>query len=96
MKLGNTCRAQVFARKRSLQVFVNEASDAFGLVEQRADKSSAKGRDHTREASEISFHSLRHTATTMLKNAGVSLPLTMAIIDDLRAAMKRLHDMTND
>jgi hypothetical protein len=35
-------------------------------------KSTGKGRNQAREASEISFHSLRHSAVTMLKAAGVS------------------------
>lgn len=33
--------------------------------------SAGKGRDTARETSEISFHSLRHTATSLLKRAGV-------------------------
>jgi integrase len=45
-----------------------------GLVEPRprGHKSTGKGRNQAREASEISFHSLRHSAVTMLKAAGVS------------------------
>ena len=65
-----------------------------------------------REASEISFHSLRHTAVTMLKAAGVSDFIAREIaghesaavsgqythltMDDKRAAMQRLPDVTND
>src|SRR5215467_14865988 len=45
-----------------------------GLLEPlpRGHKSTGKGRNQAREASEISFHSLRHSAVTMLKAAGVS------------------------
>lgn len=43
-----------------------------GLVEPRTHQSTGKGRSHARETSEISFHSLRHSAVTMLKAAGVS------------------------
>jgi integrase len=82
-----------------------------GLVESRDYKTSKKGRDHAREASEISFHSLRHSAVTMLKAAGVSDFIAREIVghesaavsrqythlstDDKRAAMRQLLDVTN-
>jgi integrase len=86
---------------------------AAGLVEPRprGHKSTGKGRDHAREASEISFHSLRHSAVTMLKAAGVSDFIAREIVghesaavsrqythlttDDKRAAMQRLPDVTD-
>jgi integrase len=74
-------------------------------------KSTGKGRDTPREHSEISFHSLRHTATSLLKAAGVSESVTRDIIghesaeisrhythvdeDAKRAAIARLPDVTN-
>ena len=85
---------------------------AAGLVEPRprGHKSTGKGRDQAREASEISFHSLRHSAVTMLKAAGVSDFIAREIVghdsaavsrqythlttDDRRAAMHRLPDVT--
>jgi integrase len=73
-------------------------------------KSAGKGRNQAREASEISFHSLRHSAVTMLKAAGVSDFIAREIVghesaavsrqythlttDDKRAAMQRLPDVT--
>jgi integrase len=82
-----------------------------GLVEPRNYRTSKKGRDQAREPSEISFHSLRHTAVTMLKAAGVSDFITREIVghessavsrqythlttDDKRAAMQRLPDVTD-
>jgi integrase len=84
-----------------------------GLVEPlpRGHKSTGKGRNQAREASEISFHSLRHSAVTMLKAAGVSDFIAREIVghesaavsrqythlttDDKRAAMRRLPDVTN-
>ena len=42
-----------------------------GLVEARANVSTGKGRNTSRPVSALSFHSLRHTATTFLKAAGV-------------------------
>jgi integrase len=81
-----------------------------GLVEPRSHKGTGKGRSHARETSEISFHSLRHSAVTMLKAGGVSDVLAREIIghesaavsrqythlstDDLRGAMQRLPDVT--
>lgn len=84
-----------------------------GLVEPRprGHKSTGKGRNQAREASEISFHSLRHSAVTMLKAAGVSDFMAREIVghesaavsrqythlttDDKRAAMQRLPDVTD-
>jgi integrase len=74
-------------------------------------KTTKKGRSHAREASEISFHSLRHSAVTMLKAAGVSDFIAREIVghesaavsrqythlttDDKRAAMQRSPDVTD-
>jgi len=81
-----------------------------GLVEPREYKTTKKGRSHAREASEISFHSLRHSAVTMLKASGLSDVFAREIVghesaavsrhythlstDDLRSAMQRLPDIT--
>ena len=70
-----------------------------------------KGRSQARETSEISFHSLRHSAVTMLKASGLSDVFAREIVghesaaisrqythlttDDLRNAMQRLPDVTN-
>jgi integrase len=43
-----------------------------GLAEARSHHGKGKGRNAKRILSNISFHSLRHTATSLLKNAGVS------------------------
>lgn len=50
-----------------------------GLVQsvKMAQKSTVKGR---RRVNEVSFHSFRHTATSMLKNAGVSDSVTRDIV----------------
>jgi len=80
-----------------------------GLVEPRGHEATGKGRSQAREASEISFHSLRHSAVTMLKAAGVSDFMAREIVghesaavsrhythlttDDKRAAMQRLPDV---
>jgi integrase len=78
----------------------------------RGHRSTGKGRTGTRKASEISFHSLRHSAVTMLKASGLSDFVAREIVghesaavsrqyshlstDDLRNAMQRLPDVTND
>jgi integrase len=82
-----------------------------GLIEPRTYESTGKGHSQAREPSEISFHSLRHSAVTMLKAAGVSDFIAREIIghesaavsrqyshlttDDKLAAMRRLPDVTS-
>ena len=82
-----------------------------GLAEPRGHEATDRGRSQARETSEISFHSLRHGAVTMLKASGVSDVLAREIVghesaaisrqythlstDDLRSAMQRLPDVTN-
>jgi integrase len=81
-----------------------------GLVAPRGHEATGKGRDQARKTSEISFHSLRHSAVTMLKAAGVSDFIAREIVghdsaavsrqythlttDDKRNAMHRLPDVT--
>lgn len=52
-------------------------------------KPQGKGRDAPRSRSEVTFHSLRHTATSLLKNAGVSEALAPDIIGHESAAISR-------
>jgi integrase len=81
-----------------------------GLVEPRGHQKSKQGRSVAREPSEISFHSLRHSAVTMLKASGLSDVFAREIVghesaaisrhythlstEDLRNAMQRLPDVT--
>ena len=106
-------RAASAKRTASLSNQFREILVDAGLVEPRprGHKSTGKGRDQAREASEISFHSLRHSAVTMLKAAGVSDFIAREIVghesaavsrqythlttDDKRAAMQRLPDVTD-
>jgi integrase len=62
-----------------------------GLVQARpaAHVSTGKGRQAPRARSQISFHSLRHTATSMLKNAGVSEAVARDIIGHESAEISR-------
>lgn len=53
-----------------------------GLTKERdhEKEDEGKGRAARRAASELSFHSLRHTATSLMKNAGVSPAIVQDII----------------
>jgi len=106
-------RAASAKRTASLSNQFREILVEAGLVQPlaRGHKSTGKGRNQAREASEISFHSLRHSAVTMLKAAGVSDFIAREIVghesaavsrqythlttEDKRAAMRGLPDVTN-
>src|SRR5436190_8379683 len=62
-----------------------------GLVEPRGHEATGKGRSQAREPSEISFHSLRHSAVTMLKASGVSDVLAREIVGHESAAISRQY-----
>jgi integrase len=64
-----------------------------GLVEPlpRGHKSTGKGRNQARKASEISFHSLRHSAVTMLKAAGVPDFMAREIVGHESTAVSRQY-----
>ena len=51
-----------------------------GMANERSKDATGKGRSIRRAVSDISFHSLRHTATSLLKNAGVPEAVAMDII----------------
>jgi integrase len=60
-----------------------------GLAKDRPHTSIGKGRGSTRQPSVLSFHSLRHTATSLLKNAGVSDAVARDIIGHESEAVSR-------
>jgi len=62
-----------------------------GLVEARTHNTTGKGRGAKREVSKLSFHCLRHTATSMLKNAGVSDAVARDIIGHESEAISRQY-----
>jgi integrase len=104
-------RAASAKRTASLSNQFREILSDAGLVEPRGHQGRGKGRSQAREPSEISFHSLRHSAVTMLKASGLSDFIAREIVghesaavsrqythlstDDLRAAMQRLPDVTS-
>jgi integrase len=60
-----------------------------GLAQARTHAATGKGRDGKRQQSEISFHALRHTATSLLKNAGVSDVVAREFIGHESAAVSK-------
>ncbi len=51
-----------------------------GLVDPRTHAGTGKGRSHRRQLNPLSFHALRHTATSLMKNAGISPAIVQDII----------------
>lgn len=62
---------------------------AAGMAKERGREETGKGHGQRRTVNEISFHSLRHTATSLLKNAGVSAAVAMDIIGHESEAINR-------
>ena len=65
-----------------------------GLAQKKshhADPDKKKGRSAKREQNEVSFHSLRHTATSLLKSAGVSDAVAMEFVGHDSATVSRQY-----
>ena len=87
----------------------SEILAGIGLADKKDHKGGGTGRDSRRASGGLSFHCLRHTATSLLKNAGVSDVVAREIIghdsesisrvythiskDTLRKAMKSLPNV---
>ena len=56
---------------------------------------TTSGRDGKRQLSEISFHALRHTVTSLMKNAGISPAIVGEFIGHESAAMNRIYTHIN-
>jgi integrase len=69
-----------------------------GLVQRRSHQKAkdGKGRSARRGSSEISFHSLRHTTTSLLKNAGVPQSVVMDIIGHESRAVSQVYTHVGD
>lgn len=70
--------------------------EAAGLVSKRTWKSTGKGRDRTRTFNELTFHSLRHTATSLFKEAGVPHVVVQDIIGHESEAVSRIYTHVGD
>ena len=64
---------------------------AAGLAEKRTFKETGEGHSVKHVQNELSFHSLRHTATSLLKNAGVSDVVARDIIGHESEAISRVY-----
>lgn len=63
-----------------------------GLVSKRPHrKSGRESANNARRASELTFHSFRHTLTSMLKNAGVSASIAEEIVGHDSAEINRIY-----
>ena len=60
-----------------------------GLASKRSKEPTGRGRSRRRKVNELSYHSLRHTATSLLKSAGVNEAVAMDIIGHDTEAMSR-------
>jgi integrase len=67
-----------------------------GLVAERDHQSKQKGRGSRRAQSVITFHSLRYTATSLLKNAGVSDIVARDIIGHESEAVSRNYTVIDE
>jgi integrase len=77
-------------RTGTLSVQFHDLMAKAGLVEKRPHrKRHADDQTRRRRASALSFHSLRHTTTSLLKNAGVSSAIAEEIIGHDSAEMNR-------
>lgn len=62
-----------------------------GLAQKRSHEAKGKGRGARREVSDVSFHALRHTATSLMKNAGISPAIVQEFIGHDSAAVSRVY-----
>jgi len=62
-----------------------------GLAVKKTHKTTGKGRSAMREQNQLSFHCLRHTATTLLKAAGVSESVAMEFVGHDSASVSRSY-----
>jgi integrase len=67
-----------------------------GLAEKRDHKRAKDGRSARHDLSALCFHALRHTATSLLKNAGVSDVVARDIIGHESAAMSKVYTHIDD
>ena len=94
-------RAPLFPRAfagRQRKVLTGALSNQFyrlmtkaGVVPPRNNKSKGKGRSAARTSNGLGFHCLRHTATSLLKQAGASDVVAREIIGHDTAAVSRTY-----
>jgi integrase len=84
---------------RRLSAAFYELLVSAGLARERSRANTGRGRSVKRETSELSFHSLRHTATSLMKNAGISPAIVQDIIGhdspEMSAHYTQIEDVLN-
>jgi integrase len=98
---GDDPRAPLFSRAyeaRQRDIPTSALSNQFyrvmeqaGVVPKRSHKKKKHGRDGARTTGGLGFHCLRHTATTLLKRAGVSDVIAREIVGHESAAISRIY-----
>jgi integrase len=67
-----------------------------GLVPKRSKKATGKGHSGKRNQNQISFHALRHTTTSLLKNAGVAASVVQDLVGHESSAMSNHYTHVDD
>lgn len=62
-----------------------------GMGERQSHRKTKQGRAARRDTQDLSFHSLRHTATSLMKNAGISEAVVMDIIGHDSPAVSAMY-----
>ncbi|MEX2578308.1 MAG: tyrosine-type recombinase/integrase [Verrucomicrobiales bacterium] len=77
----------------SLSIQFHKIMSDVGIVAKKTHRKTeeAPGRKGRREESKVSFHSLRHTTTSLLKNAGVSPAIAEEFVGHDSAEMNRVY-----
>lgn len=94
--------AELFRREGRTSTLSREFGEllgSIGLSAKRTHKAaddSAKGRTAKRTVSNLSFHCLRHTAVSMLKNSGAPEVVVRDIVGHENAAISRHYTTIND
>ena len=79
--------AMVSANLTTLSRQFGDLLASAGVIPPRNHNAAKEGRAARRAVSELSFHSIRHTATSMMKNAGISPAIVQDIIGHDSAEM---------
>lgn len=92
------CFAIVEAQKRvsSLSNQFNKLLVAAGLLPPRSKASTGAGHTRRRKTNPYSFHSLRHTGNTWLKQGGASEAIAMDIVGHETSAMSQTYTHIDD
>lgn len=90
-RADEVCHSQ--KKSGSLSIQFQRLMVKAGLIEERPHRVSEErpGRSGKRTESKISFHSLRHTTTSLLKNAGVSPAVAEEFVGHDSAEMNRVY-----